>query len=184
MGKSELTLDIERCLINKAVKNSQRYASEVSVGGGICDFVTIKSDYQNNNIPHVTCYEIKVSLQDFKSENGHNLVGDKNYYVVPKELYNELIEKGIIHNHNGYSYHYGVITYTKSTMKTVLKQRFETCELSLDDRFKLLDEMLMRWCRGGMTNLLKTINYELPTVKLSKERKEMVKRYKELYHND
>lgn len=35
----------------------------------------------------ISCYEIKVSKSDFHSSNGHNFVGNANYYVMPKELY-------------------------------------------------------------------------------------------------
>lgn len=37
-----------------------------------------------------TCFEIKISKSDFKSKNGHNFVGNYNYYVIPKELYTEV----------------------------------------------------------------------------------------------
>lgn len=33
-----------------------------------------------------TCYEVKISPADFKSENGHNFHGNENYYVVPADL--------------------------------------------------------------------------------------------------
>lgn len=33
------------------------------------------------------CYEIKSSVEDFKSKNGHNFIGDYNYYVMPEEVY-------------------------------------------------------------------------------------------------
>ena len=33
-----------------------------------------------------TCFECKTSLSDFKSKNGHNFHGNRNYYVVPKDL--------------------------------------------------------------------------------------------------
>lgn len=36
------------------------------------------------------CYEIKSSVEDFKSKNGHNFIGDYNYYVMPKEVYEEV----------------------------------------------------------------------------------------------
>lgn len=32
------------------------------------------------------CYEIKSSIADFKSKNGHNFIGDFNYYVMPKDV--------------------------------------------------------------------------------------------------
>ena len=33
------------------------------------------------------CYEVKSSVDDFHSKNGHNFLGDYNYYVMPEEVY-------------------------------------------------------------------------------------------------
>lgn len=33
------------------------------------------------------CYEIKSSAADFHSKNGHNFIGDLNYYVMPEEVF-------------------------------------------------------------------------------------------------
>lgn len=33
------------------------------------------------------CYEVKSSTDDFHSKNGHNFIGDFNYYVMPEEVY-------------------------------------------------------------------------------------------------
>ncbi len=33
------------------------------------------------------CYEVKSSVEDFRSKNGHNFLGDYNYYVMPEEVY-------------------------------------------------------------------------------------------------
>lgn len=38
----------------------------------------------------LTCVEIKVTKSDFKSEHGHNFVGNLNYYAVPEEIYKEI----------------------------------------------------------------------------------------------
>lgn len=38
----------------------------------------------------VYCYEIKSSVEDFKSKNGHNFIGDYNYYVMPDYVYDEI----------------------------------------------------------------------------------------------
>ena len=35
-------------------------------------------------------YEIKSSIEDFRSPNGHNMIGDYNYYVMPQEVYDEV----------------------------------------------------------------------------------------------
>lgn len=32
------------------------------------------------------CYEIKSSVADFASKNGHNFIGDFNYYVMPEDV--------------------------------------------------------------------------------------------------
>ena len=37
-----------------------------------------------------TVYEIKSCIQDFKSKCGHNMIGDKNYYVMTYDLYEQL----------------------------------------------------------------------------------------------
>lgn len=36
------------------------------------------------------CYEVKSSVADFHSKNGHNFIGDWNYYVMPKEVFDEV----------------------------------------------------------------------------------------------
>lgn len=33
------------------------------------------------------CYEIKSSVEDFHSKNGHNFIGDLNYYVMPEDVF-------------------------------------------------------------------------------------------------
>lgn len=36
------------------------------------------------------CYEVKSSVEDFYSKNGHNFLGDFNYYVMPVEVYEKV----------------------------------------------------------------------------------------------
>lgn len=36
------------------------------------------------------CYEVKSSVEDFHSKNGHNFIGDYNYYVMPEEVYDKV----------------------------------------------------------------------------------------------
>lgn len=36
------------------------------------------------------CYEVKSSVEDFHSKNGHNFLGDYNYYVMPEEVYEKV----------------------------------------------------------------------------------------------
>ena len=36
------------------------------------------------------CYEVKSSVEDFHSPNGHNFLGDYNYYVMPGDVYEQV----------------------------------------------------------------------------------------------
>lgn len=36
------------------------------------------------------CYEVKSSVEDFHSKNGHNFLGDYNFYVMPEEVYKKV----------------------------------------------------------------------------------------------
>ncbi|WP_024294986.1 hypothetical protein [Lacrimispora indolis] len=36
------------------------------------------------------CFEVKSSVEDFHSKNGHNFLGDFNYYVMPEEVYEKV----------------------------------------------------------------------------------------------
>lgn len=36
------------------------------------------------------CYEIKSSVEDFHSKNGHNFIGDYNYYVMLEEVFEKV----------------------------------------------------------------------------------------------
>lgn len=47
------------------------------------------------------CYEVKSSVEDFHSPNGHNFLGDYNYYVMPEEVY-EQVKEEIQDRYNGY----------------------------------------------------------------------------------
>lgn len=39
------------------------------------------------------CFEIKSSVEDFNSKNGHNFIGDLNYYVMPASVYKQVEDK-------------------------------------------------------------------------------------------
>lgn len=55
----------------------------------------------------ITCIEVKSSLNDFSSINGHNLVGNCNYYLMPYEMKHKVIateippEIGVLAYDNG-----------------------------------------------------------------------------------
>lgn len=81
-------------------KNDPRiyWAKEVtfdyfSASMGRVDYMLFKP--QNNTISGIEkgdfyCYEVKSSVADFHSKNGHNFIGDFNYYVMPYEVYEDV----------------------------------------------------------------------------------------------
>ena len=81
-------------------KNDPRvyWAKEITFDYGSVS--PIRVDYMqfkpvNNSVSGVEkgdvyCYEIKSSVEDFRSKNGHNLIGDFNYYVMPTDVYEKV----------------------------------------------------------------------------------------------
>ena len=64
---------------------------------------SIRVDYMrfkpiNNSVSGIErgdfyCYEIKSSIEDFMSKNGHNFIGDFNYYIMPGEVFDTVKDK-------------------------------------------------------------------------------------------
>ena len=55
---------------------------------GRVDMLSYEKPYKLGKEPAVIrCYELKISKEDFHSINGHNFIGNYNYYVVPPDLY-------------------------------------------------------------------------------------------------
>ena len=60
----------------------------------------IRADYMrfkpvNNTVSGIEkgdfyCYEVKSSVEDFHSKNGHNFIGEFNYYVMPEDVYEKV----------------------------------------------------------------------------------------------
>lgn len=91
-----------------------------------------------------TCFEVKITLADFKSENGHNFHGNENYYVVPAELaakIKELVPEDI-----------GIIIY-KETEKTAGLRMYKPSgwrEVPDAVMVQLLYNAMKKWCDGAV----------------------------------
>lgn len=100
-GRSEITallsLSIEK-YINPYKDTRIYWAKEVTF-----DYATthaVRVDYMkfkpvNNTVSGIEkgdfyCYEIKSSIEDFRSKNGHNFIGDYNYYIMPEDVYEKV----------------------------------------------------------------------------------------------
>lgn len=117
-------LEFVKCLRNiTSIDDLPEFCDQSECGGS-----TLLNQWDNDIC--VTCYEIKVSVEDFHSKHGHNFCGNANYYVMPNDLYKRvkcLIPDDI-----------GVIAYV-NTDKYVGLRRVKECE------FKSLDDITQKW---------------------------------------
>ena len=98
-----LSLSLER-YINPHNDTRIYWAKEVTFDHATAN--SFRVDYMrfkpvNNSISGIEkgdfyCYEVKSSVEDFHSKNGHNFIGDFNYYVMPAEVY-AVVSKEIPH---------------------------------------------------------------------------------------
>lgn len=92
-----LSLALERYL---NPKNDTRIYTAKEVSFDHATGHAVRVDYMrfkplNNSVSGIEkgdfyCYEIKSSVEDFHSKNGHNFIGDYNYYVMPEEVFGKV----------------------------------------------------------------------------------------------
>ena len=82
--KTETTRKLEKLLASKFNSRNDFYVFECTLGWYGHEIVDCIS---YNCQREITCYEIKQSVSDFRSKNAVSFVGDKNYYVMPYDLY-------------------------------------------------------------------------------------------------
>lgn len=126
-------------------KNDPRiyWAKEVTFDYGTLN--QIRVDYMrfvpvNNTISGIEkgdfyCYEIKSSVEDFHSKNGHNFIGDYNYYVMLNPVYEKVKDK--------IPYKIGVMTLDDNEVMKIIKKA-KRC-----DRERPISEMLLMMFRSA-----------------------------------
>ena len=92
--KTQVTRKLEKLLSKKFDNRSEFYVFECTYGWYGKEIVDC---IMYNCQREVCCYEIKQSLQDFHSKNKLSFFGNKNYFVMPYELY-EKVENEIYNN--------------------------------------------------------------------------------------
>lgn len=88
------------------------------------------------------CYEIKSSVEDFKSKNGHNFIGDVNYYVMPENVF--LAVKDQI------PYYVGVLVPWMDGIQLAKKAHRK-------DRDRPVSEMLLMMWRSSRREIVKNL---------------------------
>lgn len=89
----------------------------------------------------VYCFEVKSSVEDFKSKNGHNFLGDFNYYVMPEEVFASVKEQ--------IPYYVGVLVPGPYGRLTTAKK------VHRKDRSRPISEMLLMMWRSSRRELVK-----------------------------
>lgn len=87
------------------------------------------------------CYEIKSSVEDFHSKNGHNFIGDFNYYIMPEEVY-DVVRSEI-------PYYVGVYVPTTDKLITSWTYLKSVKEAKRKDRNRPVSEMLLMMFRSA-----------------------------------
>lgn len=87
------------------------------------------------------CYEVKSSVEDFNSKNGHNFLGDFNYYVMPEDVYEKVKNK--------IPYKVGVYVPDKINFRGSWYDLKSVKKAVRSDRTKPLSEMLLMMFRSA-----------------------------------
>lgn len=95
--ETQRTKDLKRLLSNHFNSRNDFYVFECTYGWGGKEIVDC---IMYNCQREVHCYEIKQSLSDFHSKNKLSFFGNKNYFVMPYELYKK-VERELYTNHRG-----------------------------------------------------------------------------------
>ncbi|MCQ4832805.1 MULTISPECIES: hypothetical protein [Hungatella] len=87
------------------------------------------------------CYEVKSSVEDFRSKNGHNFLGDFNYYVMPQEVYEKV--------RNEIPYRVGVYIPEKKNHRGEWYDLKSVKKAVRQDRLRPVSEMLLMMFRSA-----------------------------------
>lgn len=100
----------------------------------------MKFEPKNNTVSGIEkgdfyCYEVKSCVADFNSKNGHNFIGDFNYYIMTKSLY-EQVSQNI-------PYNIGVLVPARFGTLKVIKKAKRT------NRMRPVSEILLMMFRSS-----------------------------------
>ena len=168
MGKTDKTAELERHIYCNTKKQGVFGCREVTIGW----FGKERVDYLTYDTNGVwRCYEIKVSLSDFRSKNNNTFIGHFNYYVVPQELYNKVKEE--------IPSHVGVYTESDYCVKRAKKQELGVEENILkDSMIRSLSREVDAKYRSGDTYIVN--NLEKRIRRVEKEKEQMHSKYYQL----
>lgn len=86
------------------------------------------------------CYEVKSSVEDFHSKNGHNFLGDYNYYVMPEDVFEKVM--------NEIPYYIGVFVPDRKHYQGEWYELKSVKKAKRKDRQRPVSEMLLMMFRS------------------------------------
>ena len=96
MNRKETTQFLSDLLVIERLSGMGKYyAKEVSIDYGTSDVKRVDfMQYEPQSTVSISalekgifiCYEVKSCIEDFHSQNGHNFIAEKGYYVMPMEV--------------------------------------------------------------------------------------------------
>lgn len=154
MTKTRLTIEIEKALVQKTKKKKGLYgALEVTIGYSEyrkdyerCDYMTFDSSNE------ICCYEIKVSIEDLQSQAKKTFIGNRNYLVMPKSMYEELKEKKPELLHTGLV---GIMVFDKNANNLMVKRRCSLHSMNISTKVQWLEGIARAGCRDARKYYLK-----------------------------
>lgn len=148
ISKSEKTIELEKEIWKTTNKQGVFGCFEVTIGW----FGKERVDYITYDTKGIwRCYEIKISKADFYSKAHNTFVGHYNYYVMPKEIYEEV--------KNEIPAHIGVYVNGNKLVKRAKKQPLGVDEQILKDSLirslSRENEKFINTCDSDYINRLK-----------------------------
>lgn len=123
------------------------YASLNAVRVDYMRFRPINNSVSGIEKGDVYCYEVKSSVADFRSKNGHNLIGDYNYYVMPEDVY-ESVKMAV-------PYIVGIMCPVSESASCDSNKLRVVKKAHRNDRQKPLTEMLLMMWRSSRREIVK-----------------------------
>lgn len=130
------------------------YASLNAVRVDYMRFKPVNNSVSGIEKGDVYCYEVKSSVADYHSRNGHNAIGDYNYYVMPQEVY-EAVKQSL-------PFAVGVLCPEQVGKNNDVWQLKVVRKARRKDRTKPLTEMLLMLWRSSRREVVKCKRKEMP----------------------
>lgn len=93
------------------------------------------------------CYEVKSSVEDFRSKNGHNFIGDFNYYVMTEDVYAKVS--------NEIPYRVGVLVPDHKNLFGDWYDLKSVKKAKRQDRTRPVSEMLLMMFRSAARDIIR-----------------------------